>query len=247
MGKAVSRAAAKGGSRQYAYYRCVGTDAYRFAGGRICTNPQVRTDQLEDYVWESVRHVLQDPDRVVQEWSRRASTDGVQAERRAHRDEAAGVLASHERSLKRLLDAYEAGALDLKELTARSERLKTRIQQARQDLNEAEERLVETVTLQAVAGRLQDFAERVKHGLNRLDWQERRQLIRTLVARVEIDEEGATVVYRLPSTRSAPAPGEEPSGSSGRTPSTPTSFPLRKGRAVAAFGKHRAQRDRGAV
>jgi site-specific DNA recombinase len=234
-GKAISRAAAKGGSRQYAYYRCVGTDAYRFAGGRVCSNPQVRTDQLDDYVWESVRQVLQDPDRVLQEWSRRASADGVQAERRACRDDAASVLAGHERGLKRLLDAYEAGALELEELTARSERIKVRLQQARRDLKAAEERLAETLTLQAVAGRLQDFADRVKHGLDRLNWQERRQLVRTLVARVEIDEAGATVVYRLPSTSSAPSsPGEEPSGSSGGSPSTPTSIPLRKGRALAA-------------
>ena len=237
-GKAVSRASAKGGSRQYAYYRCVGTDAYRFAGGRVCTNPQVRTDQLDDYVWESVRQVLQDPDRVLQEWSRRASTDGVEAERRARRDEAAGVLAGHVRGLKRLLDAYEAGTIELEELTARSERIKARRQQARRDLEEAEQRLAETVTLQTVAGRLQDFAERVKHGLDRLDWQERRQLIRTLVARVEVDDEGATVVYRLPSASSAPAQGEEPSGPSGAAPLAPTSFPLRKGRKQPASGEH---------
>ena len=34
-GKTVSKSAAKGGAR-YAYYRCVGGDSYRFAGGRVC-------------------------------------------------------------------------------------------------------------------------------------------------------------------------------------------------------------------
>ena len=77
--------------------------------------------------WESVRHVLEDPDRVIQEWTRRSASDRGQDERRAQRDEAASVLASHERSHKRLLDAYEAGALELKELTERSERLRPRI------------------------------------------------------------------------------------------------------------------------
>ena len=45
-GKPVSRASAKG-KQSYAYYRCIGTDAYRFGGERICTNKQVRTDMLE--------------------------------------------------------------------------------------------------------------------------------------------------------------------------------------------------------
>jgi len=46
-GKPVSRTAAKGKTRVYAYYRCLGTDAHRFGGERVCTNPQVRTDLLD--------------------------------------------------------------------------------------------------------------------------------------------------------------------------------------------------------
>jgi site-specific DNA recombinase len=243
-GKVVAKSAAKGG-RRYAYYRCVGTDAYRFAGGRVCTNTQVRADQLDDYVWESVRHVVQDPDRVLQEWTRRSSSDRGQAERRAQRDEAADVLASHERSLKRVLDAYEAGALELKELTERSERLRGRIQQAREALQKAEETLTETVTLQAVVSRLQDFAARVRHGLDQLSWHERRQLIRTLVARVEIDSEGATVVYRLPSTAPSSAPNGEPPDSPAGEP--PTSSHLRGRRDLAAAVEHLLARGAGRV
>jgi site-specific DNA recombinase len=40
-GKKVSKAAAKGQRRDYAYYRCIGTDAYRFGGERICDNQQI--------------------------------------------------------------------------------------------------------------------------------------------------------------------------------------------------------------
>jgi site-specific DNA recombinase len=45
-GKKVSKAAAKGQRRDYAYYRCIGTDAYRFGGERVCDNQQIRTDRL---------------------------------------------------------------------------------------------------------------------------------------------------------------------------------------------------------
>ena len=40
--------------------RCVGTDAYRFGGHRICDNPQVRTDKLDDLVWQQVVELLRD-------------------------------------------------------------------------------------------------------------------------------------------------------------------------------------------
>src|SRR5215831_10381056 len=45
-GKPVSRASARG-KLPYAYYRCTGSDAYRFGGQRLCWNKQIRTDMLD--------------------------------------------------------------------------------------------------------------------------------------------------------------------------------------------------------
>jgi site-specific DNA recombinase len=200
-GKPVSRTSMKGTIR-YAYYRCVGSDAHRFAGGRVCNNPQVRVDQLDGYVWDSVCGVLKDPARVLEEWSRRGASDGTVGELRTQRDEAKRMLAAQEQTLQRLRDAYEAGALELDDLVARSERVRARLRRAQEELQQVESALTKTVELTAVIGRMKDFAERVQHGLEKLDWSQRRQLIRTLVARVEIGEQEATVVYRVPTAPS---------------------------------------------
>jgi len=76
-GKLVSPSAAKHKPRRHSYYRCVGADSYRFAGGRICHNPQVRVDQLDEHVWNSVCALLQDPVRLLEEWSSR--TKGMES------------------------------------------------------------------------------------------------------------------------------------------------------------------------
>ena len=196
-GKTVSRSAAKG-KKKWAYYRCIGTDAYRFAGGRICQNKQVRVDQLDGYVWESVCSVLQEPQRVIEEWSRRDKSEGMLTEMRQCRDEAFQTLTTEERRLQRLLDAYEAGAIDLSDLTERGQCVRTRIERARRNLKEAEADLSSVVEIRAVAEHLEAFHERICHRLDQLDWLERRQVIRMIVARVEIDSEGATVVYKVP-------------------------------------------------
>ena len=67
----MSRSAAKGKKVRYAYYRCIGTDGYRFDGQRVCHNKQIRTDVLEEVVWEDVCCLLKDPDRVAEEYERR--------------------------------------------------------------------------------------------------------------------------------------------------------------------------------
>jgi hypothetical protein len=66
----------------------------------------------------------------------------------------------------------------------------------------------ENVQLRAIVTQLGDFAARVSTGLDELSWLERRTIIRTLVAKIEIDETEATVVYRLPPSRPTPFPSE---------------------------------------
>ena len=69
-GKPTSRATANGKVR-YAYYRCTGSDAYRFGGQRLCWNKQVRTDLLDAAVWEDVSSLLSEPQRIKEEYERR--------------------------------------------------------------------------------------------------------------------------------------------------------------------------------
>ena len=68
-----------GGGRNYAYYRCIGTDAYRFGGERVCDNLQVRTDKLDQYVWQEVRALLQEPERLFYEYQCLQIVDSDQA------------------------------------------------------------------------------------------------------------------------------------------------------------------------
>ena len=53
-GKPISPSTRKGNPRAYAYYRCIGSDAYRFGGVRLCDNKQVRTDLVEQAVRQAV-------------------------------------------------------------------------------------------------------------------------------------------------------------------------------------------------
>ena len=81
-GKPVSLASGKGKRRDYVYYRCVGTDAYRFGGQRVCSNQQVRSDLLEQAVWDDVCGLLGDPRRIEQVRANR-STNGAYRHSRA--------------------------------------------------------------------------------------------------------------------------------------------------------------------
>src|SRR6516225_2969981 len=115
-GKPTSRASAKG-RVPYAYYRCTGSDAYRFGGQRLCWNKQIRTDTLDASVWEDVGQLLSEPERVRAEYQRRLQRARTGQN---HELEHSNKMAKNVKKLiSRLIDAYGEGLLDKSEFEPR--------------------------------------------------------------------------------------------------------------------------------
>ena len=194
-GKRISTKAAKGKPRHYAYYRCVGTDAYRFGGHRVCDNHQVTTDLLDLAVWEQVRTLLQHPRRLTEEYRRR-----LEPQKNSKQGELASVdarLTKLRHGLARLIDSYAEGLIEKSEFEPRIKDLRER--SARLD-NQAKE-LANQASLESelrlVVSCLEEFVSSVKGGLDRADWETKRDIIRALVRRVEVEKGQVNVVFRV--------------------------------------------------
>jgi len=194
-GKRLSPSTRKGKPRAYAYYRCLGTDAYRFGGERVCHNTQGRTDLLDLAVWREVCTLLAHPERLAEEYRRRLQPDThTKRPALALIEEQLGKL---RQGVARLIDSYAEGLLDKHEFAPRLLRLRQRIahlDEQRQQL--ADEAALHT-ELQLIIGRLEDFATKVHDGLGAADWTSQRDLIRSLVRRVEVAREQVNIVFRI--------------------------------------------------
>jgi site-specific DNA recombinase len=204
-GKAISPSSRKGHARAYAYYRCLGTDAYRFGGQRLCPNTQVRTDLVEVAVWPEVERLLEHPQRLEQEYRRRG-----QAPRRGSQwDTAESVRAqSHKlrQGIARLIDSYAEGVIAKEEFEPRVARMKQRVTSLEDRLQRLADDAAQQRDLQLIIGQLEEFVAKVRGGLATADWRTRREIIRALVRRVEIDQQHVTVVFRVPPTFTPPGP-----------------------------------------
>jgi site-specific DNA recombinase len=203
-GKAISPSSRRGHPRAYAYYRCIGADAYRFGGERICPNTQVRTDRLEAAVWQEVCALLREPQRLEAEYhQRRAAPDDQTADQAAVDNQRTKLR----QGMARLIDSYTEGFVQKEEFEPRIARLRQRLaaldDQARQLADEA----VLQRELRLLIGRLEDFAAQVNVGLDSADWSTRREITRTLVKRVEIAHTHVNVVFRVTPTPFVANPG----------------------------------------
>jgi site-specific DNA recombinase len=205
-GKAISPSARKNHPRSYAYYRCIGSDAYRFGGVRLCFNKQVRTDLVDEAVWNEVCQLLQDPTRLEQEYRHRLLAKDASPE-------ISGLQASLGRlrqGIARLIDSYAEGMIEKAEFEPRITRMRERTRQVKEQIQQIQDQTAMEREIRLIMGRLEAFASHVKDGLQNADWLTRREIIRALVKRVEIDHEHVKVIFRVgptsPSTPSDPRP-----------------------------------------
>jgi len=229
-GKPVSHKAAKGKTRDYAYYRCIGTDAYRFGGQRICSNTQVRTDLLETAVWKEVRVLLQHPQRLEQEYHRREQEPN--SARQQNLASLETQISKLRRGLGRLIDSYAEGLIDKDEFEPRVTRLKERVTALEAQAKQVSEEMALHTELRLIIGRLEEFSAKVKDGLDQVDWATQREIFRTLVKQVEIEQEQVNIVFRVSPSPSTPDSGKD-------------FLQHCKPRGKSTISEHRTQWDRG--
>ena len=193
-GKRLSPRARQGTPRAYAYYRGLGTDAYRCGGERLCQKTQVRTDLLDVAVWREVATLLAPPERLAAEYPRRLPPTSptpppALAPVEAH-------LGQWRQGLARLIDSSADGLIDKQEFEPRILRRRRRIA----PVDAQRQQLVDDATLQTelplIIGRVAEFASKVQNSLSEADWGQKRDLIRALVKRGEIARDDVNIVFR---------------------------------------------------
>jgi site-specific DNA recombinase len=197
-GRPMSPAATRGKRRRnYAYYRCIGTDAYRFGGNRVCDNDQVRTDRLDLAVWQEVRVLLEHPQRVAEEYRRR-----LEPQANSSQTGLAGVearLGKLKHGLARLIDSYADGLIEKSEFEPRIKDLRERSARLEEQAKELADQARMESELRLIVSNLEQFISSVKGGLDQADWMTKRDIIRALVKRVEVEKGQVNVVFRVDS------------------------------------------------
>jgi site-specific DNA recombinase len=184
-----------GGRIRHFYYRCCGQDKCRRGEPARCDNGSLRMDAVDAAVWKDVCDLLRDPGRIRQEYERRASGE----DRKTSEDvrESSDAVQKTKRAISRLLDAYETGILSKEELEPRIKANKERLARQEAEAAAVAEQQVRQEEMRQAIGRLEDFADQIKKGLNRIDATSKREILRALVKQIEVGHDEVRIVYRI--------------------------------------------------
>jgi site-specific DNA recombinase len=111
-------------------------------------------------------------------------------------------LSKLRQGVARLIDSYTEGFIEKSEFEPRLRRQRERISEVEEQLKHlADEAMLEQELRQTV-GHLQDFAVKVTENLDQITWVARRDILRTLIKRIEIGKTHITIIFRV-----GPSPG----------------------------------------
>lgn len=225
-GYAYYRTSTRTSKRKLYYYRCLGSDDYRHPNGRVCANPPVRQDHLDDVLWQEIMRLLEDPGLIRAEIDRRihALRESSPNKRReaALRQESTRL----QKKIERLLDAYQEDLLALDELRTRMRELRKRDKTVQSELRALEAATVDQQAYLRLADTLEDFLSRLRISAETLSVTERQKIVRLLVKEILVDRDTITIRHSIPVT----VAGSELSRSGGtETPG----YLLRSGRRFA--------------
>jgi site-specific DNA recombinase len=186
-----------GGERRY--YRCGGRDCVRTGRARPCPRACVDGEALERAVWDHVRDLLADPDRLIAQFRHLA----VEVDRDASRERRPerrlmARLDGLARADARLLDAYQAEVISLEELTERRRQLAGQRHAFEHELGRQRDLRRQRAKAQEVLADLSAFRERVRGRLEEASFADKQAVLRLVVERVIVHDASLEVRHVIP-------------------------------------------------
>jgi site-specific DNA recombinase len=192
-GKTLRQLGAGRQMRDFFYYRCSGSDGYRFGGERICSNAQLQGNILEMTVWSEVSKLLMNPQRVELKPQDRTLNGTLLDNLEALRSQKTKL----EHAVERPIDSFAEGLIDKDQFAARMARTRSRIADLDSRIRAYAGDVDQREHLRVAMKRLRKLAATIGPELGSADWQRRREIIRTVVHRIDIDTDVIKIIFRI--------------------------------------------------
>jgi site-specific DNA recombinase len=179
-----------------------------------CTQRRVRAEALDQLIWAEVRRHLEDPATLTRAY-RQAGVDGERVD-----EDALSVRFRHlerrqrdlDKEETRLLDVYQAGLVDLAQLTRRHNVLQEKRHRLEQEQRVLTSQLATAGNQRTIADGLETFSRHVHARLRGLTFHEKQALVRLVVDKVTVRDYHVAIYFKIPIDTSPPPPSPSQPG-----------------------------------
>ncbi|MEV0624231.1 recombinase family protein, partial [Nonomuraea sp. NPDC050404] len=213
-------------SKTIYYYRCLGSDGWRYTDGPVCTSKPVRADYLDQVVWDHIIDLLTDPALIRTEIDKRLKQARTSDPALTQRSRAQLALAKSTAAITRMIEAFSEQLITIDELRARMPDLRAREANLRSHLQALDAQAADRNAYLKLADDLEGFLAQLRHRAHTAEVTERQRVLRLLVKDVLIGPEKITIRHRIP-VRDRPEPSNQGTLSTDTESDHSESCPLR--------------------
>src|SRR5262249_49030336 len=183
----------------YLYYECAGHAPLTVGRPTKCPATLVRAERLDAVVCQALEQLLQNPHvipQLHQTWAaaKQQTLSGLEA----HQAQLLQRRQRLERQDQRLLDAYQAEIITLRELQTRRQKLAATLRQIEQENRQLAHTRQQSVQWQQVIENATTFRQLLGTHLAQLSFEERQAIAQCLISKVVVTGEAVDVHFLLP-------------------------------------------------
>jgi len=227
------------------YYRCLGSDDYRYEGGRVCANKPVRADYLDQVVWDHITELLADPLLIQAEIDKRLHAARAADPSRRQRQSLELALAKATTAITRIIEAFSEQLITIDELRQRMPDLRARETNLRNQISALDSQQADREHYLTLATDVQAFLTTLQQRADTATIEDRQRVLRLVVKDVLVSSENVTVRHRIPIVHHATRGGAHETDATDTEGDHPAGYPLRWGRNFAFVVEHRITRAGG--
>jgi site-specific DNA recombinase len=196
-GYSLYRTSTKTSKRKIYYYRCLGSDNYRFEKGRKCDCRPLRQDYVDELVWQRIVELLQQPALIQNEIAKRVA-DTKKGDPMLNQKtflEKQKVKAM--KAMDKLLDAYQEGLIAIGQLRKRMPALQAKVNETTKQLQEIHAHEI-TLGKQFELLDITTFTKQMEDNLEDLDIFAKRKIMKLLIKEIRVDSDTIHIQHSIP-------------------------------------------------
>ena len=206
-GYAFYRTSTRTSKRKLCYYRCLGSDAYRYFNERVCENRPIRQDYIDGVVWKHVVQLLENPGLIRSEIKRRIKQIQDSSPTKRRKDSVEKEITRIGKSIGKLLDAYQEGLIRMEELRKRIPGLRKRQEALKAELNSLEAAAINQQGFLRLAENMEGFLGQLRKTANSMGVSDRQKVVRLVVKEILVDLDTIKIKHSIPVSELSPESG----------------------------------------
>ena len=180
------------------YYRCLGSDDYRYQNGRICESMPIRQDYLDDIIWKQILHLLENPSLIKYEIEKRIEKSRNTSISRRRKTLLEKEIQRVQNGTKNLIDAYQESLLSIQELRKRIPELKKREKGIQKELHSLEIAEAQEEMYFRIMRNMNVFLKDMIDKSNTLTVIDKQKILRSIVKEIYVDKETIQIIHSIP-------------------------------------------------